>query len=61
MKTITLRLTLDVEFDPQGVSKTELIHNLHMVVRDAVNNGGLTCDSPATVEHYTASVKQLHS
>ena len=52
-----MRLTLDVEFDPQGCTTEELKRNLFQVVKDATNNGTLTGELPATVEHYTASVK----
>jgi hypothetical protein len=61
MKTIKLRLTLDVEFDPQGETIDKLKDRLYRVIRESVNNGVLTGDSGATVEHYTASVKQLRS
>lgn len=57
MKTMKFRLVLDVEFDPQGATSAELKHNLHQVVRDAVNNGTLTGELPATVERYNYSVK----
>jgi hypothetical protein len=58
---IKLRLTLDVEFDPQGMTVDALKDNLYQVVKDATNNGTLTGETPATVEHYTASIKQLRS
>ena len=61
MKTKKFRLTLDVEFDPQGVGGVELRRHLIQVVRDAVNNGTLTGDTPATVEGYDFSVKELKS
>jgi hypothetical protein len=50
------RLTLDVEIDPQGETVHDLTRRMHQVVRDAVNNGTLTVDSPATVENYRYSV-----
>ena len=59
MKTIKLRLTLDVEFDPQGDTVQELTSKLNQVVRDAVNNGTLTGGSPATVEKYDYTVKEV--
>lgn len=59
MKTLKFRLTLDVEFDPQGVTDKELRSHLHQVVRDAVNNGTLTGESPATVELYNYSIKMV--
>ena len=58
---IKLRLTLDLEIDPQGTGIDELKDHLYRVVRDSVNNGTLTGETTATVEHYTASVKQLRS
>lgn len=59
MKTIPLRLILDVEFDPQGESVDTLKRNLSQVVRDAANNGTLTGETAATVEKYTFSVIPL--
>lgn len=59
MKEKKFRLTLDVTFDPQGETVLDLKHRLTQVVRDAVNNGTLTGDSPATVEHYDFSVKEI--
>jgi hypothetical protein len=56
MKHKKLRLTLDVDFDPQGLSVTELKQNLSQVVTDAVNDGTLTGNSPATVEKYSFKV-----
>lgn len=53
------RLTLDVEFDPQGATAADLKHHLFQVVKDAVNNDTLTGDTPATVEHYAYSVKRI--
>lgn len=61
MKTIKLRLTLDVEFDPQGMTVDRLKDRIYQMVRDSVNNGTLTGDTPAILGHYTASVKQLRS
>jgi hypothetical protein len=55
---LTYQLVLNVSFDPQGTTPSELEHNLHQVVKDAVNNGTLTGETPATVEHYDYSVKQ---
>lgn len=59
MKTHKFRLILDVEIDPQGVPPVDLKHNLHQVVRDAMNNGTLTGETPATVELYNYSVKEV--
>ena len=59
MKAIKLRLTLDVEFDPQGETIDKLKDRLYRVIRESVNNGVLTGDSGATVEHYTASVREV--
>jgi hypothetical protein len=56
MKLEKLRLILDVDFDPQGVSTSDLKQRLHQVVQDATNNGTLTGDLPATVEKYNYTV-----
>ena len=61
METIKLRLTLDVEFDPQGETSEALKRRMFQVVKDATNNGTLTGDSGATVEHYAVSVTQFRS
>jgi hypothetical protein len=63
MKTIKIKLVLTVEFDPHGEDVVYLKHNMNQVVRNAVNNGVLTGDSPSTVEHYNyevTEVKNLH-
>jgi hypothetical protein len=59
MKTIHLQLVLDVEFDPQGDTVQELTSKMNQVVRNAVNNGTLTGDSPATVEKHFYTVKEI--
>jgi hypothetical protein len=59
MKTIILRLTLDVELDPQGTDTDKLKSHLYQVVQDSVNNGTLTRGTTATVEHYAASVREV--
>ena len=56
-KTVTFRLILDVEFDPQGTHPDDLRRNLHQVVRDAVNNGTLTGETPATVETWDCVIE----
>ena len=58
MKTEPFRLTIDVDFDPQGVSREGLQRNLNRLIQDAVNNGTLTGDSPATVEHYSFKISR---
>lgn len=55
-KYLSYQLVLNVEFDPQGTTPAELEANLHQVVRDSVNNGTLTGETPATVETYNYSV-----
>lgn len=59
MKTLTYKLTLLVEFDPQGTHPDDLKRNLHLVVCDATNNGTLTRKTPATVERYDCLIEQL--
>jgi hypothetical protein len=58
MKTVKYRLTLNVEIDPCGTPTDVLEHNLNQVIQDAVNNGTLTGETEATVEHYAYSVKR---
>ena len=61
MKLTKLRLTLDVDFDPQGVDRDTLVRQMHDVVSNAVNQGLLTGDTAATVEHYDYTVKRVRS
>ena len=61
METIKLRLTLDVDFDPHEMSADQLKDKLYQTVRFAIASGLLTDGTLSTVEHYTASVKQLRS
>ena len=60
MKTIKLRLTLDLDIDPQGVSTPELMSNLRGIVFDAAGNGMFTGASSATIEKYDYTVKKRH-
>lgn len=57
-KLLKYRLTLDVDFDPQGTTKKQLERNLNQVIKDAVNNGTLTGETEATVEHYSFTVAE---
>ena len=52
-------LLLEVEIDPQGETQESLKRRLNQTVKDAVNNGTLTGDSPATVEHYSVSIRRI--
>ena len=56
MKTLKLRLTLDVEIDPQGQTADDCKQYLHRMLNHGIANGLLTGDSPATVEHYKFKV-----
>jgi len=56
MKLTKLRLILDVDFNAETVNMPVLRGHLEQVVKDAVNNGTLTGDSPATVEHYSFKI-----
>lgn len=59
MKLKKFRLTLDVAFDAATVNAPVLRGHLEQVVKDAVSNGTLTGDSPATVERYTFKVTEI--
>jgi hypothetical protein len=54
---LNYQLVLNVSIDPHGTTPDELQRVLHEVVQDAVNNGTLTGETEATVEHYDYSVK----
>ena len=56
MKTLKLRLTLDVEIDPQGLTADDCKQYITRMVNHGIANGLLTGDSPATVEHYNFKV-----
>lgn len=59
MKTIKLRLTLNVEIDPQGETIDHLTRQLNRVASNAVNQGLLTGDTAATVEKYDYNVMEV--
>ena len=61
MKLIPFQLILNVKIDPQGETVEHLERQLHRVVSNAVNQGLLTGDTAATVEHYDYTVKQVRS
>ena len=50
---------MDVEFNPIGETLPVLKMNMGQVVADAVNNGTLTGESPATVENYSWNVEEI--
>jgi hypothetical protein len=54
-----LRLTLDVLYDPQGVSSDWLKSQLHYIVDNALWEGLLTGASDATVEDWSADVVEV--
>jgi hypothetical protein len=56
MKTLSLRLVLDLDFDTQGEAPEFLKGCLHQIVKDAASNGTFTGESPATVEKYNYNV-----
>ena len=61
MKLTKLRLTLDVDFNAATVNTPVLRGYLEQLVMDAVSNGTLTGDSPATVERYNFTVTERRS
>jgi len=58
MKTIRLRLALEMEFNPNGESIGEIKERLHQVVNDAASNGTLTGEGPAVLVSYSAIVRR---
>jgi hypothetical protein len=57
VKTVKFKLTFNVEIDPQGEPVEDLRLKMMRVAWNALNNGTLTGDSPATVEGYNFDVK----
>jgi len=55
-KFLKLRLTLDVDLDPQGVSRKDLEYQLRQVITEASINGTLTGETAATVERYSVTI-----
>lgn len=51
-KPLKVRLVLRATIDPRGESVTDIQHRFEQVVRDAVSNGTLTGDSPATLKRH---------
>lgn len=56
VKTIKLRLTLDVEYVPGSTTAPFLEDQLHNAVYRAMGDGQLTCDSDAEVVEWTDKV-----
>lgn len=54
-----LRLIMDVEYEPDGVSEQELREMLDSVPRRATSEGMLTQDTPATVESWTSRIERI--
>lgn len=54
---VTLRLTLEVEYEPNGVPVAELKNMLFDIVSRAAGDGLLTGDTPAVVDNYTHEVE----
>lgn len=55
---VTLTLTLKVKYRPDGTNSEELRSQLNQLVTEAVGNGRLTGDTPATVEKYSYTIVQ---
>jgi hypothetical protein len=55
MKITKLRLTLDMNIDPQGISTDRLKINIHRVIHEACDNGTFT-EGGATLEFYNVKV-----
>ena len=54
-----LRLTVDVEYDANGVSEDELKERLSMMVQNSAGDGAFTGDTPATTYEWTAEVERI--
>ena len=60
-KAIHLRLTLDIDYDSNGVSVDILKGYLHDLVETAANRGMMTGESEATVEGWNHEVTEINS
>ena len=58
MKLTKLRLTLNLDLNPQGESVNTLKYGLNRVIQTAIDNGTLTGETEATVEHYSFTVTE---
>lgn len=59
MKRIKLRLTLDVEFNPNGENVGKLKNQLHLMISDAICNGTLTGEGPALLAAYGTKIEEI--
>lgn len=58
-KPITLRLTLDVTFQPNGTHETELTRLLGDIASRAASDGFMTGDTPAEVKTWESNVRKM--
>ena len=58
MKTIGLKLTLEVVYSPNGTPRKELIRRLENVIHHAINNGLLTGETRAVVKAYCHEITE---
>jgi len=57
-KMIKLRLTLDVDYVPHGVSKASLKNLLYNLVHRGLGDGMLTCETDAEVDSWCNRVEE---
>jgi len=56
---MTLKLTLTVTYNPNGVSEKELAGNLRYLAEYAMGNGILTGETGATVEAWEDTIERV--
>lgn len=56
---ITLRLTVTVTYEPNGMSEGELAAMLRNLPYDAASNGMMTYDSEAVVDEWSSTVERV--
>lgn len=61
METKTLRLTLDVTYNPNGVSDSVLRGFMHDIAGQAAMQGLMTGESAAEVEDWNAKVEEVQN
>jgi hypothetical protein len=58
-RRVQLRLTLDVTYRPNGVSTGQLRGNLLKIVRIAADDGVMSGESEAVVDHWRSEVIEV--
>lgn len=58
---LKLRLVLDVEYEPNGVSERHLRGQLEFMVENAMSNGLVTGETDAEIENWDMRINRVDS